>query len=121
MKPEEIIQLLAPKTVSNPEISGKIDEYHEDVKRMSDEPKIHVSNSKDVKIAVSNSGNAEQKINEPERKKKFDWTVILAVLAIVASVTVSGLFNEEVRQFLFKKNSSPPIQEKSSPNNSQPR
>ena len=121
MKPDEILQLLAPKIVSNSEISDKIDEHHEDVKRMSDEPKVKVVNSQGVNIAVSNSGNVEQKINAPEPKKKFDWTVILAVLGIVASVTVSGLFNEEVRQFLFKKNPSPPIQEKSSPNNSPPR
>jgi predicted NACHT family NTPase len=120
MKPNEVLQLLAPKTVSNPEISDKIDEYHEDVKRMSDEPKVKVVNSQGVNIAVSNSGNAEQKINEPDQKKKFDWKVILAVLSIVVPVTVGGLFNEEVRQFLFKKNPSPPIQEKSSPN-SQPR
>ena len=92
MKPDEVLQLLAPKTVSNPEISGKIDEYHEDVKRMSDEPKkIDFSNSHinaPLNINNSHSGNAEQKINEPENKKKSNWTLILTVLSILTPFPV---------------------------------
>jgi len=139
MKPEEIIQLLAPKTVSNPEISGKIDEYHEDVKRMSDEPKkIDFSNSQinaPLNINASNSGTADQRINDSARqnddqtresakKKQINWTLILPLLSIflaIVGIFANGLFNDEIKQNLFKKNPSPPIQEKLSPNSSQPR
>lgn len=128
MKPDEVLQLLAPKTVSNPEISDKINEVVYKVEKyMSEEPKkFDFSNSQinaPLNINASYSGNTEQKINEPEKKKNSNWTLILTVLGLVIAVVgifLNGVFNDEFKQ-LFKKNPSPPIQEKSSPNNSQPR
>ena len=133
MKPDEVLQLLAPKIVSNPEISDKIDKVYKEIEIMSDEPKINVSNSKEVNIALSSKGSVEQNINnrdsenknqtkESFKKKEPNWAVIsiiITVIGIGVSATVSGVLNEEVRQWIFKKNPLPPIQEKSSPNNSQ--
>jgi len=139
MKPEEIIQLLVSPIVSNTEIADKIDQSSEQIKRMSAEPKkIDFSNSQinaPLNINASNSGTADQRINDSARqnddqtresakKKQINWTLILPLLSIfltIVGIFANGLFNDEIKQNLFKKNPSPPIQEKSSPNSSQPR
>jgi predicted NACHT family NTPase len=119
-QPKEILQLAMSQEPFNSIISSQLGTLTNEIKHMSEQPKIDLSNSKiDGSIAINTGkhGNIEQKI-ELKDKKEINWSawiaILIALLAIAASASISGLFNDEVKQWLFNRSPSPEMHKKPS-------
>jgi predicted NACHT family NTPase len=116
-QPEDILRLVMVQQPANSEILSKIDEANKGIKDMSEKPRVDLSGSKingHININTGD-GKAEQKIEskDPKGINCGVWiAIIIALLAIPISASVSGLFNPEVRQWLFNNRSTPEIPKK---------
>ncbi|MBW4465787.1 MAG: hypothetical protein KME07_10170 [Pegethrix bostrychoides GSE-TBD4-15B] len=114
LTPEEFLQLVISREPSNLDLSNQIDVVDQRTKKMEDEPKIEnnitVSNSPNspINAPIGTSGvtNSQVIIPGSDAKQGINWgnwlTVIgifVAVIAIPLSMTVSGVFNEEFKQW----------------------
>jgi hypothetical protein len=82
---------------------------------MEDDPKvdksIHITGSEVRGIVNTGDGRIENKIDIPNPKKEFDWkfwlSIAITVVVALVSVTASGIFNDEIKKFLFNRNIAP--------------
>jgi predicted NACHT family NTPase len=121
-QPEDILRLVLSQEPSNLDLSNKIDVINQRTEKMEDEPKIENN------ITISNSPNSPINVNAPigtsgvtnsqvsssssEAKKESNWGnwlaaigISVAIIAIPLSMSVSGAFNEEFKQWI--KHASP--------------
>jgi HEAT repeats len=106
---------LIPAIGSDQVILARIDQT---TKQMSKDPKVdksvHISNSKNVKNI--NTGDRNTQPNIPENQSGFDWkfwlTIALTVIIGIASVSASGVFNDEIKQWFIKPEPSPEVDQK---------
>ncbi|MBW4651534.1 MAG: hypothetical protein KME20_00490 [Kaiparowitsia implicata GSE-PSE-MK54-09C] len=111
LTPEEFLQLVISQEPSNLDLSNQLGVIDKRTKKMEDEPKIEnkisISNSPNspINAPVGTSGaiNSNVAIASSDTKKGINWGNWLAVIGILASITgimFSGVFNEELRQWL---------------------
>jgi hypothetical protein len=121
-QPEHILRLVLSQEPSNLDLSNKIDVINQRAEKMEDEPKIEnnitISNSPNspinVNAPIGTSGvtNSQVSSSAPNSRKGINWgiwlaaiAVLLAFIAIPLSMSVSGAFNEEFKQWI--KRASP--------------
>jgi len=112
--PEEFLQLVISQEPSNLDLSNQIDVIDQRTKRMEDEPKIenkiNISNSPNspINAPVGTSGvtNSNLTIASSDAKKGVSWGnwlavigILVAIVAIPLSMSVSGAFNEEFKEW----------------------
>jgi predicted NACHT family NTPase len=113
--PEEFLQFVISQEPSNLDLSNQINVIAQRTKKMEDEPKvdksIHITESEISGIVNTGDGSIENRIEPPNFKKKFDWKFWLSITVTVAvaliSVTASGVFNDEIKKFLFNRDAPP--------------
>jgi hypothetical protein len=124
--PAEILQLVVSQEPSNTDLSNKLDNIDRRTQKMADEPKVdqsvHITNSEVSGGVNTGSGKIENKIESSNTKKEFgtkkefDWkfwlSISITVTVALISVAASGVFNEEIKNFLFNRNTSPQIEQK---------
>ncbi|MGI0493693.1 hypothetical protein ACN4EG_18075 [Alkalinema pantanalense CENA528] len=118
--PEEFLKSVLPQQTSNSELL-------ESIKQMADQPKIDQSinfgdnnningvvntgNLQAEDIQINHENDLPSRQNVPTTSKKYDWkfwlSISLTALGIIASVTASGVFNDEIKKWLFKPNVPP--------------
>jgi len=114
MSPEDLIQFLTSNEPSNSDLSNQIVVIDQRTKKMEDESRIEnrisISNSPNspINAPVGTSGvtNSNVTITSSDNKKGFNWGNWLAVIAIIIagltiplSMSVSGAFNEEFKEW----------------------
>ncbi len=117
--PEEFLQLVISRDPSNLELSNQLDTIDQRTKKMEDEPKIEnkidISNSPNSSINApfGNKGTTHSQVNVPssDSKKGINWGIIVTIIGIIATMSVSGVFNQELRQWLFP----PKVEQQSTP------
>jgi hypothetical protein len=112
--PEEFLQLVISQEPSNLDLSNQIDVIEQRTKRMEDEPKIenkiNISNSPNspINAPVGTSGvtNSNLTIASSDAKRGVSWGnwlavigILVAIVAIPLSMSVSGAFNEEFKEW----------------------
>lgn len=109
--PEDILQLVASQQPSNLELYNQLDNIDRRTQEMADEPRItnniDASNSHIyAPIGTSGTTNSQVTISSSDSKKGTNWGtlfpiigILVAIVAIPASMSVSGAFNEEFRQW----------------------
>lgn len=115
LAPEEFLQLVISQEPSNSDLSNQIDVINKRTKKMEDEPKvdksIHITGSEVSGIVNTGDGSIDNKVDSPNPKKEFDWKfwLSIAVTLVIAliSVSASGVFNDEIKNFLFNRDISP--------------
>ncbi|GAB4383194.1 MAG: hypothetical protein Kow00121_44680 [Elainellaceae cyanobacterium] len=115
LEPEEFLQLVISQDPSNSDLSDQIDVIDKRTKKMEDEPKIEnkitISNSPNspINAPVGTSGVTNSQVTVPssDGKKGINWGnwlaaigIAVAIIAIPLSMSVSGAFNEEFKQWL---------------------
>ncbi|WP_287456543.1 hypothetical protein [Leptolyngbya sp. UWPOB_LEPTO1] len=111
LTPEEFLQFVISQEPSNSDLSNQLNAINQRTKKMEDEPKvdksIHITGSEISGIVNTGDGS----INPSNSKKEFDWKFWLSIAVTVAvaiiSIAASGVFNEEIKKFLFHQNESP--------------
>ena len=114
LSPEEFLQFVISQEPSNLDLSNQIDVIDQRTKKMEDEPKIenkitisHSPNSP-INAPVGTSGvtNSNVTISSSDGKKGINWGnwlavigILVAIVAIPLSMSVSGAFNEEFKQW----------------------
>jgi hypothetical protein len=119
LTPEEFLQFVISQEPSNLDLSNQIDVIDQRTKKMEDEPKIdksvHITGSEISGVVNTGDGSIENKIDPPNSKKKFDWKFWLSIAVTIAvaliSVTASGVFNDEIKKFLFNRNTLPKVEQ----------
>jgi predicted NACHT family NTPase len=117
-RPENILQLVASQEPSNLEISNQLETIDQRMERMADEPRvdksIHISNSKNIREINTGDGNTKSSLLD--NKTGFDWkfwlSISVAVIVPLISVAASGIFNDEIKKFLFNRHISPQVEQK---------
>ena len=114
ISPEDLIQFLSSNEPSNSDLSNQIHVIDQRTKKMEDEPKyeniISISNSPNSSInaPVGTSGLTYSNVTNAssDNKKEVNWGNWLAVIAIIVAVvglplsmSVSGAFNEEFKEW----------------------
>lgn len=112
--PEEFLQFVIGQEPSNSDLSNQIDVIDRRTKKMEDEPKIenriNISNSphSPINAPVGTSGvtNSNVTITSADTKKEVNWGnwlavigILVAMVAIPLSMSVSGAFNEEFKEW----------------------
>ncbi|PSB18096.1 hypothetical protein C7B65_16370 [Phormidesmis priestleyi ULC007] len=118
--PEEILQLVASQKPSNSELYNQLDKIDLRTQKMADEPKvdqsIHITGSKVNGAVTTGSNNIENKIYPSNAEKGFDWKFWLSITTTVTvaliSIVASGVFNDEIKKFLFNRDTSPRVEQK---------
>jgi hypothetical protein len=113
--PEEFLQFVISQEPSNLDLSNQLDVIDKRTEKMENEPKvdksIHITSSEVSGIVNTGDGSIENKIDPPNPKKEFDWKFWLSIVVTVAvaliSVAASGVFNDEIKKFLFNQDISP--------------
>jgi hypothetical protein len=128
MSPEDLIQFLTSNEPSNSDLSNQIVVIDQRTKKMEDEPRIEnrisISNSPNspINAPVGTSGvtNSNVTITSSDNKKGFNWgnwltviAIIISGLAIPLSMSVSGAFNEEFKEWFnrtfYSKDEQQPV------------
>ncbi|MCY7285874.1 MAG: hypothetical protein LH679_21090, partial [Cyanobacteria bacterium CAN_BIN43] len=116
--PNDLLQLILAQKSSNLDLSNQLNKIDWRTERMADEPKvtnnINVSNSSiNAPIGTSGTINSQVTVSSADSKKEFNWGnliaivgLLVAIIAILLSMTVSGAFNEEFRQWFNRHFSS---------------
>jgi len=116
--PNDLLQLILAQKPSNLDLSNQLNKIDWRTERMADEPKvtnnINVSNSSiNAPIGTSGTINSQVTVSSADSKKEFNWGnliaivgLLVAIIAILLSMTVSGAFNEEFRQWFNRHFSS---------------
>ena len=114
LEPKEIIELVTQIEPSNSDIASQINRVNQGIENMSKEPKYsNISNSNI--IDNSKNSNITPKI-ESKDKKGINWIgifgILATILATIFTVSFSGIFNPELRELLFDRNSSSETEQK---------
>ncbi len=114
MTPEEFLQFAISQDPSNLDLSNQIDVIDQRTKKMEDEPKIEnkitISNSPNspINAPIGTSGvtNSNVNLDSSDTKKGVNWGnwlavigILVAIIAIPFSMSVSGAFNEEFKEW----------------------
>ncbi|WP_228021828.1 NACHT domain-containing protein [Vasconcelosia minhoensis] len=125
MTPEKLLQFVISPDPSNSDLSNQLETIDQRTKKMEDDPKVentlNISDSY-INAPVGNIGETHSHVTLPSSntgnsttdKKVINWVFLLTVIGIIASMMVSGAFNEEFRQ-LLNHAFSPQIQQESTP------
>ncbi|NJN92139.1 MAG: hypothetical protein HC878_18425 [Leptolyngbyaceae cyanobacterium SL_5_14] len=112
--PKELLQFVISQEPSNLDLSNQLNAIEQRTKKMEDEPKIEnkitFSNSPNSSInaPVGTSGvtNSNVSIARSDAKARINWGnwlavigILVAVVAIPLSMSVSGAFNEEFKEW----------------------
>jgi len=99
--PEEILQFVISQEPSNLDLSNQLNVIDERAKKMEDEPKnINISNSHvNAPVGTSGATNSTVTTTSSDAKKGVNWGNWLAVIGILVSMSVSGAFNEEFKEW----------------------
>jgi len=112
--PEDILQLVISREPSNLDLSNQLGVINQRTKKMEDEPKIEnkitISNSPNspINAPIGTSGVTNSQVTVPssDAKKGINWEnwlavigILVAIIAIPLSMSVSGAFNEEFKQW----------------------
>ena len=113
-QPEEILQLVVSREPSHLDLFNQLDTIDQRTKKMEDEPKIEnnisISNSPNspINAPVGTSGvtDSQVTVSGSDSKKGINWGnclavigILVAIVAIPLSMSVSGAFNEEFKQW----------------------
>jgi len=108
---EEVLQLVVSQEPSNLELYNQLGKIERRTQKMADEPRItnniDASNSHIyAPIGTSGTTNNQVTISNSDSKKGINWGnllavigILVAIVAIPASMSVSGAFNEEFKQW----------------------
>lgn len=114
LTPEEFLQFVISQEPSNSDLSNQIDVIDQRTRKMENEPKIenkiNISNSPNspINAPVGTSGvtNSNVTIASSDAKKGVNWGnwlavigILVAIVAIPLSMSVSGAFNEEFKEW----------------------
>jgi hypothetical protein len=114
MTPEEFLQFVISQEPSNFDLSNKIDVIDQRTKKMEDEPiidnRISIINSPNspINAPVGTSGltNSNVTIASSDAKKRVNWgnwiagiALFVSIAGIPLSMSVSGAFNEEFKEW----------------------
>ena len=113
-QPEEILQLVVSREPSHLDLFNQLDTIDQRTKKMEDEPKIEnnisISNSPNspINAPVGTSGvtDSQVTVSGSDSKKGINWGnylavigILVAIVAIPLSMSISGAFNEEFKQW----------------------
>lgn len=130
LTPEEFLQLVVRQEPSNSDLSNQLDEINQTTKEMKDQPKIEnritISNSPNspinAPVGTSGTSNSSVSITSSDTKKGGNWGnwltgigILVAVVGIPLSMSVSGVFNEEAKEWFnrtFSREVDQPIPNK---------
>ncbi|WP_228025017.1 NACHT domain-containing NTPase [cf. Phormidesmis sp. LEGE 11477] len=115
LTPEEFLRFVISQAPSNADLSDQIGVIDKRTKKMEDEPKIdksiHIKDSEVSGIVTAGDGNIDHTINSSSPEKELGWkfwiSIAVTVTAALLSVTASGVFNDEIKGFLFHRSTSP--------------
>ncbi|NJO75497.1 MAG: hypothetical protein HC833_18055 [Leptolyngbyaceae cyanobacterium RM1_406_9] len=114
LTPKEFLQFVISKEPSNLDLSNQLDVIDKRTKKMEDEPKIenkiNISNSPNspINAPIGTSGvtHSNVTIASSDVKKGVNWGnwlavigILVAIVAIPLSMSVSGAFNEEFKEW----------------------
>ncbi len=118
LQPEDILRLVVSQEPSNLDLSNQIDVINQRTEKMENEPKIennvNISNLNSPKSSINvnslagTSGVTKSQVtgSNSDAKKGINWGICLAaigvcvaVIGIPLSMSVSGAFNEEFKQW----------------------
>ncbi|MFE4108536.1 NACHT domain-containing protein [Almyronema epifaneia] len=119
--PEDFLELVISQEPSNLDLSDKLNVIDRRTQKMEKEPKvdksIHFSNSNISGVVNTGDGKIENKSIPSPSSGKLDWkfwlSIGLTVLIGLGSVAASGVFNDEIRNFIFWENTPSPVEENS--------
>ncbi|PIG91713.1 hypothetical protein CSQ79_19415 [Gloeocapsopsis sp. IPPAS B-1203] len=119
-KPEEVLQLVVSPEPSNLELYNQLGKIDRRTQEMAEEPKldqsIHIAGSEISGVVSTGSGKIENKIDPTSAAQGFDWkfwlSIAVTVTVAIISVTASGVFNDEIKKFLFNRNTPPQVEQK---------
>lgn len=109
--PEEVLQLVVSPEPSNLELYNQLGNIARRTQEVADEPRItnniDASNSNIyAPIGTSGTTNSQVTVSGSDSKKGINWGnllaiigILVAIVAIPASMSVSGAFNEEFKQW----------------------
>ncbi len=110
-KPDDILQLLTIQEPSALESYNRLVQIDQRTQKMAEEPKIdqsiHVTHSQ----VSGGVGNGREYKTDPLPKKGVNWIAWISIPLTIATLLVSGLFNNEIRRFL-KLDPTPPVEQK---------
>jgi hypothetical protein len=114
MAPKELLRFLIRQVPSNSDISNQIKTIDGRTAKMENKPTIdlsvNVTNSDMRGAIVMGSGSNKSKIEHPDSKKRFNWTLWLQIIAPVVAALItmagSGVFNNEIKKFFLDRNDS---------------
>jgi hypothetical protein len=117
---EDILQLIASQEPSNSELSNQLEKIDRRTQEMADEPKIdqsiHIKDSKINGVVSTGGGKIENKIDPSNAKKGADWKfwlpIAVTLIVTLISAAASGVFNDEIKKFLFNRNIYPQVEQK---------
>ncbi|MGJ3246479.1 MAG: NACHT domain-containing protein [Elainellaceae cyanobacterium] len=123
--PEEFLQIVISQDPSNSDLSNQLETIDQRTKKMEDDPRVennfNITDSH-INAPIGNSGETHSHVTVPNSdtrtstnaKKGINWGHLLTVVGIIASIMVSGAFNEEFRQWL-NHIFSPQVKQESTP------
>jgi predicted NACHT family NTPase len=129
LTPKEFLRFVINQEPSNLDLSNQIDVIDQRTKNMEDEPrienKINISNSPNspINAPVGTSGvtNSNVTITSSDAKKGVNWGnwlaaigILVAMVAIPLSMSVSGAFNEEFKEW-FNRIFPPKVEQQPAP------
>lgn len=129
LTPEEFLQLVLSRDPSNLDLFNQLDVIDQRTKKMEDEPKIEnkitISNSPNspINAPIGTSGVTSSQVSVPssDGKKGINWGnwltvfgILVAIIAIPLSMSVSGAFNEEFKEW-FNRIFTPKVEQQPDP------
>lgn len=126
-KPEDLLEPIISQAPSNLDLFNQLETIDQRTQRMEDDPKnethISISNSS-IHAPVGTSGMTNSQVtvasSAPEKGlNSGNWLagigIFVAIIAVPVSMSVSGAFNEEFRQW-FDSIFAPKVKQQSTPN-----
>lgn len=129
-KLEDFLRLIIKKEPLNSELFDRIEIINQRIKRMENDPKINneiiISNSPNspINAPVGTSGTTNSQVNgasaDPKKRPNLgNWLagigILVTIIVVPVSMSVSGAFNEEFRQW-FDSIFSSNVEQQSTPN-----
>lgn len=112
--PEQFLQLVISQEPSNLDLSNQIDVIGKTIRKMEKEPKIEnkvnfinsPNSSINAPVGISGETNSNVTIGSSDAKQGINWGnrlavigILVAIVAIPLSMSVSGAFNEEFKEW----------------------
>jgi predicted NACHT family NTPase len=119
--PEQFFQLVISQEPSNSDLFDQIDVIERRTEKMEKEPKIdksvRIDNSNVSGVVNTGDGSIQHETATSDTSRKLDWkfwfSIGLTILIGLGSAAASGVFNDHLRNFLFRENTPSSLEENS--------